>query len=195
MRRRRTSTPCSARPSSPPTSSSSSGCGATSRRRRSETAVLDISMASRSERGRRECNEDKLRIGRDGPLWLAVLADGAGGHRGGAEAAQRAVDQLEAALHEHAPAFSAEALTQAVLSAHVQVRDQDRTGGLDRMHSTVVALWIDSRRDCALWSHVGDSRLYRVRRGTLSQLTADDSVVQRMVDAGLLTPQQAQAHP
>jgi len=152
-------------------------------------------MASRSERGRRECNEDKLRIGRDGPLWLAVLADGAGGHRGGAEAAQRAVDQLEAALHEHAPAFSAEALTQAVLSAHVQVRDQDRTGGLDRMHSTVVALWIDSRRDCALWSHVGDSRLYRVRRGTLSQLTADDSVVQRMVDAGLLTPQQAQAHP
>jgi len=158
--------------------------------------MLGISMASRNEPGQRERNEDKLRIGRDGPLWLAVLADGAGGHRGGAEAAQRAVDQLEAALHEHAPAFSAEALTQAVLSAHAQVqREQERADGFGRMHSTVVALWIDGLRDCALWSHVGDSRLYRARRGTLSLLTADDSVVQRMVDAGLLTPQQAEVHP
>ncbi|MBW8828980.1 MAG: serine/threonine-protein phosphatase [Burkholderiales bacterium] len=158
--------------------------------------MLNITIATRSELGQRERNEDKVRVGRDGALWLAVLADGAGGHRGGAEAARRTVDHLEVALHDAVARFSAESLTKAVLSAHVQVQlNQGQAEGFNRMHSTVVALWIDGARNCALWSHVGDSRLYRARRGTLSLLTADDSVVQRMVDAGLLTPQQAEAHP
>src|SRR5207237_7551128 len=110
--------------------------------------VLEITIASRSEPGRRERNEDKVRIGCDGPLWLAVLADGAGGHRDGAEAAQRAVDRLEAAVQEDAPAFSAQALTRAVLAAHARVRlDQERADGFDCMHSTVVALWNDALRD------------------------------------------------
>ena len=63
------------------------------------------------------------------------------------------------------------------------------------MHSTVVVLWIDLDRQSALWSHVGDSRLYRVRRGVVTALTSDDSVVQRMVDAGLITAAQAESHP
>jgi len=63
------------------------------------------------------------------------------------------------------------------------------------MHATLVALWIDVERDRALWSHVGDSRLYRVRHGELERLTDDDSVVQRMLEAGMLSAQQAEAHP
>jgi serine/threonine protein phosphatase PrpC len=63
------------------------------------------------------------------------------------------------------------------------------------MHSTVVVLWIDLRRANALWSHVGDSRLYRVRDGVAVLLTSDDSVVQRMVDAGLMSAEQAGTHP
>src|SRR6185295_7421262 len=58
-----------------------------------------------------------------------------------------------------------------------------------------VVLWIDLDRQSALWSHVGDSRLYRVRRGVATALTSDDSVVQRMVDAGLITAAQAESHP
>lgn len=159
--------------------------------------VLDITAAVRSEPGQRDSNEDRVLVCREGPRWLAVLADGAGGHARGAEAARLAVECLEAKLHGDGAPFTAEALSAAVLAAHAEVsRAQTaRSGGRDRMHTTVVVLWVDSGRQQALWSHVGDSRLYLVRHGHAERLTADDSVVQRMLDAGLLTPLQAQAHP
>jgi serine/threonine protein phosphatase PrpC len=160
------------------------------------SAALDIATASRSEVGQRKSNEDKGRVCREGARWVAVLADGAGGHRGGAEASRRAVDALEAALCDEEAEFSAARLTTAVLAAHDDVQAaQDPAHGVSRMHSTVVVLWIDLDRQSALWSHVGDSRLYRVRRGVVTALTSDDSVVQRMVDAGLITAAQAESHP
>jgi len=160
------------------------------------STALDIVTASRSEVGQRKSNEDKVRVCREGSRWVAVLADGAGGHRGGAEASRRAVDALEAALCDEGAEFSAAALTAAVLAAHDDVQAaQDASHGISRMHSTVVVLWIDLDRQSALWSHVGDSRLYRVRRGVVTPLTSDDSVVQRMVDAGLITAAQAESHP
>ena len=160
------------------------------------SAAFDIATASRSEVGQRKSNEDKVRVCREGSRWVAVLADGAGGHRGGAEASRRAVDALEAALCAEDAEFSPAALTAAVLAAHDDVQAaQDASHGLSRMHSTVVVLWIDLDRQSALWSHVGDSRLYRVRRGVVTPLTSDDSVVQRMVDAGLITAAQAESHP
>jgi serine/threonine protein phosphatase PrpC len=158
--------------------------------------VHDITHASRCERGQRARNEDKLRVHREGGRCVAVLADGAGGHRDGDEASRRAVDCVEATLREAALDFSGAALTEAVLQAHAQVRREPRAeGAVDRMHSTVVVLWIDEAGDRALWSHVGDSRLYRARGGAIDLLTIDDSVVQRMLEAGLLTLEQAQAHP
>src|SRR5207253_883810 len=125
-------------------------------------------------------NEDRVSVFRDGAQWFAVLADGAGGHRDGAQASRRVVDELETALHDAEGRFAPDALSHAVLSAHAQLRLHQAPGdGLDRMHSTVVVLWIDTSSGQALWSHVGDSRLYRARRGALSLLTSDDSVVQR----------------
>src|SRR5262245_31293101 len=131
--------------------------------------MLQVAAAARSEPGQRAGNEDQLRICNRSPHWLAVLADGAGGHAGGAEASRRAVEQLPQALP---PRFEAGALTHAVLVAHQHVRaGQDGAGGvLQRMHSTVVVLWIDTESGGGLWTHVGDSRLYLVRRGVLRQL-------------------------
>jgi serine/threonine protein phosphatase PrpC len=158
--------------------------------------MFDITIATCSERGQREANEDDLRSGRAGWAWYAVLADGAGGHEHGAEASRRVVDHLETALQEAALTFTPEHLTQAVLEAHAELqREQEHAQGQRRMHSTVVALWIDAMSDRALWSHVGDSRLYRLRYGEVDLVTSDDSVVQRMVEGGLLTPQQARDHP
>ncbi len=159
--------------------------------------ALDIAVASRSELGQRKSNEDNVRLCRDGDRWVAILADGAGGHRGGAEASRRAVDSLETALCAGAAEFDAEALTRAVLAAHADVfaAAQGNLHGAARMHTTVVVLWLDLRRASVLWSHVGDSRLYRVRDGIAVLLTSDDSVVQRMVDAGLMTEEQAIVHP
>ena len=160
------------------------------------STALDIAVASRSELGQRKTNEDKVRVCRDGSRWVAVLADGAGGHRGGAEASRRAVDALEAALCDEDAPFTAVALTRAVIAAHDDVQAaQDPSHGIARMHSTVVVLWVDLDQQTALWSHVGDSRLYRIRHGVVTALTSDDSVVQRMVDAGLITAAQAESHP
>lgn len=159
--------------------------------------MLQIAVATCSERGKRKSNEDRVRVCRKGSRVIAILADGAGGHRGGAEASRRAVEELEAALDRADTEFSAQSLTRAVRSAHAQVQraQEEDVEALGRMHSTIVALWVDTARERALWSHVGDSRLYRARHGVLDLLTADDSVVQRMVDAGLLTPEQAETHP
>jgi serine/threonine protein phosphatase PrpC len=158
--------------------------------------MVEIAVASRSECGQRSANEDRVAVCRDGARWIAVLADGAGGHRGGAEAARCAVEHLQHALRRQQGLFEGEALTRAVLAAHRHVLDAQRSGaGPQGMHTTLVALWIDAGAGRALWTHVGDSRLYVVRRGALRQLTSDDSVVQRMADAGLLSAQQALVHP
>jgi serine/threonine protein phosphatase PrpC len=158
--------------------------------------VFNIHIASCSEKGARQGNEDDLRHGKSGVGWYAVVADGAGGHRRGAEAAQRAVSCIESLLHEQALSFTPANLTYAVHTAHAQVQGHQDSHDLDaRMHCTVVVLWIEPSASFALWTHVGDSRLYRIRQGISEQLTVDDSVVQRMVRAGLITAQQASTHP
>lgn len=158
--------------------------------------MLELRIAWRSELGAREANEDAVRVGRAGDACYALLADGAGGHARGAEASQRAVDAIERALRGAGPDFATDVLVGAVQEAHAELQQVQRgAAGRERMHTTLVALWIDAARGQALWAHVGDSRLYRFRHGRAERLTVDDSVVQRMVEGGLLTPEQAHRHP
>ena len=158
--------------------------------------AFDFALASRSERGARTGNEDDLRTGQQGLQCHAVLADGAGGHARGAEAARRVVEGVQAALCAPGAAFDPATLTAALHGVHATLQQaQAGAVGRERMHATVVALWIDGRSDCALWSHVGDSRLYRLRYGAIERLTADDSVVQRLLESGALTAEQAVHHP
>jgi serine/threonine protein phosphatase PrpC len=158
--------------------------------------MLEIMIATRSEVGRRKGNEDDLRCGGVDALWYAVLADGAGGHEHGAEASRRAVTHIEDSLADASPPFTPEHLTRSVRAAHAELQGrQQGSQGLQRMHTTVVVLWIDARGERALWSHVGDSRLYRLRHGSVDIVTRDDSVVQRMVDGGLLRQEEARTHP
>ncbi len=158
--------------------------------------MLDIRIASRSEQGARQGNEDDLRHGSAAVGWYAVVADGAGGHRRGAEAAHRAVACIESLLNDEALSFTPANLSYAVRAAHGIVQGHQDSNDLDaRMHCTVVVLWIEPLANYALWTHVGDSRLYRIRQGLAELMTADDSVVQHMVRAGLITADQASRHP
>ncbi|MFT3717377.1 PP2C family protein-serine/threonine phosphatase [Pseudorhodoferax sp.] len=155
--------------------------------------ALCLRTAACTEPGARTVNEDVLLVHDNGPAWFAVLADGAGGHADGQRAARCAVASLQAGLADATLPWRPETLTGAVLAAHAQVR-RDRQGGAP-MHTTVVALCIDLQRGCALWSHVGDSRLYRLRGARIEQVTRDDTLVQGLLDAGVLTPEQAGSHP
>lgn len=158
--------------------------------------LLNIRVAACSERGARAVNEDAIAAHPCGPGWYAVLADGAGGHRHGAEASRRAVSRMQTSLGDATLPWHADLLTLAVMSAHDEVRrGQNLEDEHDRMHTTVVALCVDARRGFALWTHVGDSRLYRLRHGAIDMITRDDSLVQRLLDAGMLTPAQALEHP
>lgn len=164
-----------------------------------EDPLLPLSLAYRSETGRRQRNEDALRVAQFGPVCHFIVSDGAGGHQRGEEASRRVVDHVDARLAEYAETGAspdAAVLHAAICSAHDELRDlQTHEHASRRMHATVVVLWIDRETREAVWSHVGDSRLYRLRHGRLDRVTEDDSVVQHMVRAGWLSPEQARQHP
>ncbi len=155
-----------------------------------------LSLACCSEQGARTYNEDTLAHGAARYGHYAVLADGAGGHRRGGEASLRAVACLERLLRDDTVAFSPANLTQIVRLAHSELLHHQGSNIPEaRMHSTVVALWIADDERHALWTHVGDSRLYRLRRGRVDIVTTDDSVVQQMLLAGLISAEQVRGHP
>lgn len=159
--------------------------------------MSDIQFASRSEIGARSANEDYLQHGTLEAGWYAVLSDGAGGHSDGAIAADLVVRMVahELSVEFARPGEPAATLQQVVHVANDALnRRQQGLHGVQRMHATLVVLWIDRARRQAVWSHVGDSRLYLLRKGRIAQVTRDDSVVQTMLDAGLIDEMQARHH-
>ena len=166
--------------------------------------TLKSRIAARSGAGSREHNEDDLRFGANDGAAYAVLSDGAGGHDHGAVASDLVVRLVTQRL-QAAPQVSAQALHDAVHEAHdlllqqqqqqVDATSSSSSSPQQHMHATLVALWIDLPRGLALWSHVGDSRLYLLRGGCVHHVTCDDSVVRQMLDAGLIDGAAAENHP
>lgn len=157
--------------------------------------MLHIEVASRTEVGQRSHNEDDFRLGTSGSQVYAVLSDGAGGHSNGAMASDTVV-RTATVLLQRATVFNPAVLEAAVEEANeVLNAGQQGLKSHQRMHATVVVLWLEAQQGLALWAHVGDSRLYRVRQGRCEQLTVDDSVVQHMVSAGFIRPEEARHHP
>ena len=158
--------------------------------------MLAIRIATCTQTGARDHNEDDMRYGVVDGAAYAVLSDGAGGHDNGAIASDLVVRLVALRLQAAADVNAAE-LHGAVLEAHqLLVRQQQGTvPEQQRMYATLVALWIDALRGLALWSHVGDSRLYLLRAGLVHHVTRDDSVIQQMIDAGLIAAAAAESHP
>ena len=138
----------------------------------------------------RQSNQDSAYAG----PRLLVVADGMGGHVGGDVASSIAVATL-AALDEDPPgADLLDRLGSAVRSANDTLRDMVANDpALDGMGTTVTALLrAGSRFGLA---HVGDSRGYLLRDGELVQITHDHTFVQRLVDEGRITAEEATQHP
>jgi len=156
------------------------------------TTVVGLSDVGRA----RSRNEDSLSLLPD--LGVAVVADGMGGHPGGDVASRIAAvtaakvlqDELRSGADVH------EIMLRSVLRAHEAIRAEgEREPALDGMGTTITALAVDPVSDTFILGHVGDSRAYRYRAGTLTQLTKDDTWVQERIDAQQLTPEQARRHP
>lgn len=135
-------------------------------------------------------NEDSAHAG---PRLIAV-ADGIGGQPSGEVASQiviAALAKVETMVNSQEPLTLMQAALDAASQRMREVAEKDRT--TDGMGTTVTALFL--REDRIALFHVGDSRAYRMRAGTLEQLTRDDTYVQSLVDQGLLAREDARHHP
>ncbi|MDR0564336.1 MAG: protein phosphatase 2C domain-containing protein [Azoarcus sp.] len=125
---------------------------------------------------------------------LVVLADGMGGHSGGAMAAEHVILAAQQNLDTFSPTSeSPEQLLNAVVrDAHSAIR-LSRFSSEQDPHSTAVAFLLHQGR--ALWAHCGDSRLYHFRNGELKLRTRDHSLVGELQRRGKLSEQEALSHP
>jgi serine/threonine protein phosphatase PrpC len=125
---------------------------------------------------------------------LIVVADGMGGHTGGAMAAQQVIStaqQIFANFHsgEDNPK---KLLTSIVHESHLIITLSSYTSEQEP-HSTVVAMLLQKER--ADWAHVGDSRLYHFRGPKLVQRTRDHSYVEQLFREGKITEEEMERHP
>lgn len=126
---------------------------------------------------------------------LFVVADGMGGHAGGDVASAIALTRIMETDKAYASAHDAEfALQSSLLAANSLLAETvfehpELTG----MGTTVSAI-LRVGHELAL-AHIGDSRIYRLREGVLTQISADHTFVQRLVDSGRITPEEAAVHP
>jgi serine/threonine protein phosphatase PrpC len=125
---------------------------------------------------------------------LAIVADGMGGYEGGQEASHLAV-QTVCEVYDHNFRDNPQAtLTEAFAEAQKRILDYAvHHPDLEGMGTTCTALALCSGR--LYFAHVGDSRLYLVRASKITRLTRDHSYVGRLVESGIVRPEDAETHP
>jgi protein phosphatase len=169
-----------------------------------EGEVVEIVSGGMSDVGRvRTNNEDSFQI--LDSLKLYVLSDGMGGEAHGEVASALAVDTIVKHCTEATPDAEVtllgtvtdnfcertRRLQNAVRQANLNIFESSQKNPAQRgMGATVTTVWADE--DKLSVAHVGDSRAYLLRTGSLQQLTSDHSLVAEQVRRGIITPQQAE---
>jgi PPM family protein phosphatase len=152
-----------------------------------------------------EDDQQFLRKGR-----LAVVADGMGGYEGGQEASRLAVETLVEVYRDFGGDDPQLALVEALQAAHEQIRQYSFAHPeLRGMGTTCTAAAIvrgalseagggengSENHDALYYVHVGDTRLYLIRDGQITRVTRDHSYVGRLVESGMISPEEAENHP
>ena len=143
----------------------------------------------------RQGNEDAIGFWPFGEGFLFAVADGLGGHNSGEVASTLALEVLAREM-ARAPGTGPliRSLKRAVQQANLEIYQKSITvSELHRMGTTLTASLVTGNTLVA--AHIGDSRLYLLRNGTLSQLTKDHTSVQEQVEYGILSPDEARMHP
>jgi serine/threonine protein phosphatase PrpC len=150
-----------------------------------------VERSGDSDIGReRSTNQDRLLA--TAPLF--AVADGMGGHAGGAIAAAIAVSTFEeraSLCNEMSPV---EALKSLITEANRRIRERAAAEpGYEGMGTTIISALVHD--DAVTTAHVGDSRAYRVRGAAIERLTDDHSMVEELLKLGALTEEEAEHHP
>ena len=142
----------------------------------------------------REHNEDNFAVLELAGKTLFIVADGMGGHEGGEVASRIAVETAcKLVQKEHVlRADNLDLVERAVQEANLRVREEGANRGSDMGTTLCVAL---VENDVAYVANVGDSRVYWIENGSLSQITTDHSLVAKLVAIGKLIKEEARNHP
>lgn len=138
----------------------------------------------------RELNEDSFLTDPESGLW--AVADGMGGHDAGEIASASIVDHLATIGIATSAADLRARFEDRLARAHAQIRKVASERGVT-IGSTVVALLAIDGRFACLWS--GDSRIYLVRDGSITQVSRDHTEVQELLDRGMISEAEARAWP
>ncbi len=150
---------------------------------------------------KRELNEDnfemiEISLPSSQPCGLYIVADGMGGHEGGEIASELTVTTIKQYFTDHPPLLETEAkdwLEKAVMMANEMViSQQDSRDQRDKMGSTVVMALVFDKK--AYVTNVGDSRTYLIN-SNIHKITTDHSLVERLVEIGQITAEEARTHP
>ena len=154
---------------------------------------MRFQSASRTDVGlKRKMNEDSFLDRSEQSLW--VVADGMGGHEAGEVASALVVETLANGVTEIELGPALRQVEEALQQANGKMVDMMMGDTRRKMGSTAVGLVIaDDGRYFCFW--VGDSRGYRIRDGEIKQITRDHSLVQKLIDNKLLSPEEAASHP
>jgi PPM family protein phosphatase len=157
---------------------------------------LRVDYADISLLGGREENQDRIAVAVSEQAALLVVVDGMGGHANGAKAAE--VTQqfvLDAFAQTPQPLFDPLGFLHLTLGrAHEEVVKLGAQLPIEQRPRATCAICL-VQQGASWWAHVGDSRIYHLRRGTVFARSRDHSHVELLLREGLITADQAQTHP
>lgn len=153
-----------------------------------------IDYAIITEPGEKETNEDAVRVCVNRPLMTYgfALADGLGGYGHGEIASNFVVDCFSAAL-ENTTQMDKHFLNGCFDTAQALLMQEKEKAGFTAIKTTLVLLLISG--DTAQWGHIGDSRLYLFRKGTMASRTMDHSVPQMLALEKKIKDKDIRHHP
>jgi serine/threonine protein phosphatase PrpC len=158
---------------------------------------LSVRVGAASHAGRvRTDNQDRMSRFRSPLGEVFIVADGMGGHQGGSTAAQMVVSGFEKYLRAPDVDLTVSRALQAAASrVNEEIHGLAHSGNSSTAQMGATAVMAIVQGCQLVIAHAGDCRAYLVRGGQLQRLTKDHTLVQQMLDHGMLTPEQAREHP
>jgi len=157
-------------------------------------------FGARSDKGIvRKINEDSYRIIFDnaGKPYCFIVADGLGGHNSGEIASKMAVDHVTEYIHKHrydSASSITDVISNSIKDANNKIYENAKANIKNHGMGTTIIVCLTHGNKVYI-GHVGDSRVYLIRNGSIKRLTTDHSYIEELISSGTLTREEAKYHP